>query len=137
MDQSTIPADGFCAIKLPADKQNAALRPDAEKAEPHAADESSSLLSKPDNRQDGKNEGSHAQNGMDAFFMRILRSPRNLGLMYMLISACAFSVMSACVKIAGLSGLSTWEIMFGRSVVVNTFCLGKLAHRRIKPWGDR
>lgn len=77
------------------------------------------------------------QPGHGGVLLDIMGSVQNLGLLYMAISAFNLAMMGMFVKLAGKAGMSTWEIVFARSVIVSTSCLFQLARSRTKPWGNR
>ena len=64
-------------------------------------------------------------------------SATTAGILCMAMGALSAALMAVFVKLAGNSGLSTWEILFWRSNVVATSCLIYFIWARVKPWGNR
>lgn len=102
----------------------------------HEGDGSTSVANPPSDRDCGHHD-INPRSRLETLLTRILGSTENVGLLYMAISAAGLGVMGTFVKFAGQAGLSTWEIVLGRSLVVNSGCLIQLARARVSPFGNR
>lgn len=67
----------------------------------------------------------------------VLGSERQVGLLFMALSAFSFSMTGLFVKLAGKTGLSTWQILLTRTLVIGILCCLQLARSRVNPWGNR
>lgn len=77
------------------------------------------------------------QNRPGGILLRMLGSEQNVGLLFMALSSVGVAMMGLFVKLGGKAGLSTWQIILSRSLVVSAVCLLQLARRGVKPWGNR
>lgn len=64
-------------------------------------------------------------------------SSEKVGVVYMAMAALSTALMALFIKLAGKSGLSTWEILFWRSNLAATSCMIQLAWTRANPLGNR
>lgn len=96
-----------------------------------------SAQEEPSSDDDGGNLESSVQNQQGGFLLRMVGSAQNVGLLFMAFSSFNVAMMGMFVKLCGKAGLSTWQIVLARSLIVSTVCLLQLARRRIKPWGIR
>eukprot|EP00892_Ulva_mutabilis_P007720 jgi/Ulvmu1/531/UM001_0539.1 len=95
-------------------------------------------------QQDSKNDltppKSVLMNGEDSRLfgcVKTMGSAENLGLLFMAIYAFSTALTAVFVKLAAATGLSTWEIIFVRSVVLTLACVVQLVRTGDMPWGDR
>lgn len=59
------------------------------------------------------------------------------GLIFYAISSVFYALMAVCVKLAGLSGIPTWQIVFCRSVLIMSVSLTRLIRDGDNLLGDR